>query len=123
VEAAVNVALTFLLVGLWGASGAAWATLLTLAVSNLLILPMILRRVVPGSLALVLGHGLLPLLLSGIPAAVIFEFSAQEVSGLTRIVLIVLMTCLLAAAAALAAAGTEGRRVLVSSFRTREVAA
>jgi O-antigen/teichoic acid export membrane protein len=122
-EAAVNVALTFLLVGLWGASGAAWATLLTLAVSNLLILPMILRRVVPGSLILVLRHGLLPLLLSGVPAALVFEFSAQQVTGLPRIVLIVLMTCVLAAAAALATAGTEGRRVLISSFRTREAAA
>jgi O-antigen/teichoic acid export membrane protein len=120
VEAAVNVALTLLLVRLWGAPGAAWATLTTLAVSNLLIMPMILRRVVQGSLSLVLGHGLLPLLLGGAPAAVIFELTTREVVGLPRIMLIVLMTCLLAAAAALAAAGTGGRRVLVSSFRTRE---
>ena len=121
-EAAANVALTILLVRLWGAPGAAWATLMTLAVSNLLILPMILRRVVHGSMSIVLGHGLLPLLLSGVPAALIFELTTREVAGLPRIMLIVLMTCLLAAATALVAAGTGGRRVLVSSFRTREAA-
>jgi O-antigen/teichoic acid export membrane protein len=123
VEAAVNVALTILLVRLWGAPGAAWATLVTLAVSNLLILPMLLRRVMQGSLSLVLGHGLAPLLLSGGPAALIFELTTREVAGMPRVILIVLMTCLLAAAAALTAAGPEGRRVLVSSFRTREAAA
>ena len=123
VEAGVNVALTLLLVRLWGAPGAAWATLMTLAVSNLLIMPMILRRTVHGSLYLVLGHGLVPLLLSGVPAAVIFELTTREVAGPPRIMLIVLITCFLATAAALAAAGTEGRRVLVSSLRSRKVAA
>jgi O-antigen/teichoic acid export membrane protein len=123
VEAAANVALTILLVRLCGAPGAAWATLTTLAVSNLLVMPMIVRRAVQGTLSLVLGHGLLPLLLGGIPAAVIFELTARGIAGPPRIMLIVLMTCFLAAAAALAAAGSEGRRVLVSSFRTRKATA
>ena len=123
VEAVVNVTLTILLVRLWGAPGAAWATLMTLAVSNLLVMPMILRRAVQGTLSLVLGHGLLPLLLGGVPAVVIFELTIREIAGPPRIMLIVLMTCFLAAAAALAAAGSEGRRVLVSSFRTRKATA
>ncbi len=118
-EAVANVALTVLLVRLWGAPGAAWATLATLATSNLLIMPIIVRRVVHGSLALVLGHGLVPLLLTGVPALLIFELSARQVTGIPRIMLIASMTCVLAGAAALAVAGTDGRRVLAASFRGR----
>lgn len=120
-EAAANTVLTVLLVRLWGPTGAAWATLVTLAVSNLAVLPYLLRRTMPGSLTLVIRDGLVPLVLAGVPAVLVFELCARPLEGVGRVAVVAVATCLLAVASALLAAGGVGRRMVVSSLRNGKV--
>lgn len=59
IETIVNIGLTVMLVSIVGPIGAAWSTLATLAISNLLALPMFVRTRYPTVWSLLYRHGLL----------------------------------------------------------------
>ena len=120
-EAVTNIVLTFALVRSMGAEGAAWATLVTMSVSNLLVLPFVLRDAIERPVRLVLVEGLTPMLLAGTAALVILAVVRTNLAESDRLLPSVLLTAALTAAAAVASAGSSGRAVMLSSVRDRKV--
>jgi O-antigen/teichoic acid export membrane protein len=110
-EAAANVALSVGLVWLMGPVGAAVGTLATMAISNLVVLPLVVERLVPGALRLtwvgtawcVLGLGV---------GGVVQAPAALGLGGPAGAIAVVVAVLVSAGVAAWVAAGRDGREVL-----------
>lgn len=124
-EAVLNLGASLVLVSIIGPVGAAWASLLTIAASNLVVLPLITRRHLDGSaVSLVVMNGFVFAVLGAAAAgAVVGLVSLIGFHGLARMG--VAGVGLLAAGAALAAValGDRGRRMLAGAFHRAPVPA
>jgi O-antigen/teichoic acid export membrane protein len=115
-EGVANLVLTVIFVSVWGAEGAAAATLITLGASNLVALPILLRRELPGALKLTLQNGIVPISLSAGVAASAFAVIGMVLRGWPGFAVDLLVTCLVAAVCGLLAGGSRGRHALAESF-------
>jgi O-antigen/teichoic acid export membrane protein len=116
VEAAANVVLTVVLVLTVGAWGAALATLVTLGISNVVVMPLALRRDLPGAVSLTLRCGLLPLVVSGGLTVLALLAVSGLAHGWAGFSVDAVLAVALGIAAAAIAGGPAGRRALRDSL-------
>ena len=119
VEAAANAGLTVLLAWKMGPVGVALATLVTLGLSNLVAMPLLLEKVVPGCQRLVWRDGVLPLVATGLVAFVLLEPVHRSLHGTGGWAALVSLGLTLVAVAVTVVLGSRGRSLLVSSLRRR----
>jgi O-antigen/teichoic acid export membrane protein len=111
VEAGVNIVISIGLVAVLGPIGAAVGTLATLAVSNLVVLPLIVTRLVPRAVRMT-WSGAGCCVLGVAVGAVLQTPAALGLRGPTGLVVLACAGVLSALAAAWLAAGNQGRQVL-----------
>ena len=118
-ESVMNLAASLVLVWLMGPIGAAWATLVTITASNLIVLPIVTRKHLAGStFSLVLVHGFLFAVLGAVVAGgVVLLTSLVGLHGGAR--LGVAAAGLLFSGLGLAgvAIGRDGRDLVAGAFR------
>ena len=119
-EVVLNIALTVALVSAVGARGAALATLLTILLSNMVALPLVLRRSIPCSFRFVLLDGVAPLLVSGAITLVALSALGALDPRVVRLGLQGVAASGLAASAVACAGGAAGRRALRASVRRQD---
>lgn len=119
-EVAVNVVLTVLLVAQMGPLGAVWATLATLAVSNLVVLPWAARHAVPQGWALVHRDGLLLVVSGGLVATLAVVVTGAAFDGTTQAIAAVALAAAVSPAAVLMSTSHSDRRALRSAFQRGE---
>lgn len=118
VEAALNVLLTIVLVRYVGAIGAAWATLLTLCVSNAIVLPLITRANVRISTISLVADGLGALSVGGIVSALaVTAVDFGELGGWPRFLVSCTAVAALGGLVGAMLAGTSTRREFAGAFR------
>ncbi len=120
-ESVLNLLASVLLVRLLGPIGAAWATLITIAVSNLILLPMLTRRHFEGStFSLVLTNGLLFACLGAAVAGIVVRLTAASgLEGTARIGVAGLGLLVSGVAVAAVALGRDGRTLVAGAFQSR----
>lgn len=118
-EAVLNLVISVVLVSVMGPVGAAWATLVTIAASNLVLLPLLTRKLVAGSpFALVIVNGFLFAALgAAVAAAVVGLVSVTGIHGATRIGMAGAGLVVSGAVLAAAAIGAEGRGLVAGAFQ------
>ncbi len=120
-ESVMNLLASLLLVRLIGPIGAAWATLITIAVSNLVLLPLLTRKQFVGStLSLVLTNGLLFAGLgAAVAGAVVWLASAPGLEGTSRLGAAGVGLLFSGVAFAAWAIGRDGRTLVAGAFQSR----
>lgn len=120
-ESVVNVVASVVLVRIMGPVGAAWGTLATIAVSNLLLLPLLTRKhLVESSFALVLGNGLLFACLGvAVARLVVWLVSTLGFAGTARLGLAAVGLVLAGAALAAVSIGREGRMLMYGAMGSK----
>jgi len=118
VEIVVNVSLTILFVERWGASGAAWAALVSYPLLDLVLFPLVARKEFTPSVILLLGQGLGAMVVGSITcvAATSVLVLAMHPS-FTRAALGIAAGCVGGVGVGLAALGPTGRDALRRMFR------
>jgi len=110
-EAAINIVVSIALVVLIGPIGAAVGTLATMAVSNLVVMPWVARKTVPGAMRATWAGAACCVL--GIGAGTLLQAPASALLRGTAGVLAVAMAAVVSVVPAVwLAAGPEGRRIL-----------
>jgi O-antigen/teichoic acid export membrane protein len=110
-EAAVNVVASVVLVVLIGPIGAAVGTLATMAISNLVVVPWVVSRIVPGAFGLTWSGAACCLIGIGAGAAIQSPV-AVSTRGFPGLVAVALAGLVSLAPAVFLAAGRQGRQVL-----------
>jgi O-antigen/teichoic acid export membrane protein len=118
VETVVNAVVTVVLVVAVGAVGAAYGTLVTVAVSNLVVFPMLARRLLMVPVHRHLFAGSLPAAILGaiVASAVAGPFAVREWGGLGHLVSVSVGALGLGTAVGVAAIGSNGRTTLRSAL-------
>jgi O-antigen/teichoic acid export membrane protein len=119
-EAALNIVLTLVLTPPYGATGAAVASLVTLAGCNLVALPLLTRREVVGMSRLVVVEGLIPVV-TWLTLTAVALFALGEVLDGQRVRLAagIAVAGAIAALAVVVTGGPQGRIALRSSLGAR----
>lgn len=121
-EVSVNAVLTVILVKTWGPTGAAWASALVIAVSNLIVFPLIIRRetqTVP-PWKVIARDGLLAMAV-GFTMAFVGFAATGHISGVGRLALAATVTAVLCGLAVPTVIGTHGRQRLRALLIIRRV--
>jgi O-antigen/teichoic acid export membrane protein len=105
-EAALNAVVSVVLVLAWGPLGAAWGTLLTMGVSNLVVMPMVAERRVPGCARVVLSGT--ASVLAGVVALLVLSWPASFAGdGAARLVADAVAALVAAVAVSVALGGRQ----------------
>jgi hypothetical protein len=105
-EAALNAVVSVVLVLAWGPLGAAWGTLLTMGVSNLVVMPMVAERRVPGCARVVLSGT--ASVLAGVVALLVLSWPASFAGdGVARLVADAVAALVAAVAVSVALGGRQ----------------
>lgn len=121
VEAFANIVLTVVLVYAIGAVGAAWATLVTLGVSNAIVLPALVKRRVGGWGWRVAVHGLVAAAVGGSVGSASALVGAIVADGFVSVVVALALVVGVGLPLGIAALGSDGRRLLASAIRAPAV--
>jgi O-antigen/teichoic acid export membrane protein len=118
VEIVVNLSLTILFVERWGASGAAWAAIVSYPLLDLVFFPLVARKEFTPSVVILLGEGLGALIVGSITCVVATSVPVLTmVPSFTRAALGIAAGCVGGLGVGLAALGPTGRDDLRRMFR------
>lgn len=115
VEAAANLILTVPLAASLGPIGAAYATLVTLGLSNGIVLPLLVRRRLRSEAWRIALHGMRSAACGAVIGGVTAVIASILASGRTAVLLAVALVAILGVPIGLLLLGTEGRRALRAS--------
>lgn len=116
-EAVGNIVLTIAATVQFGVVGAAAATLASIAVSNLLVLPAVSRRRIPGARRVVYVDGLLPLAASLLVLLVLTSAASRIADGRSGTLVALAVAVAGVVAVPLLSAGRAGRGAILQSLR------